>query len=173
MRQQALRSLGIVFAVFTFALASGGAGAAQELPPPNPIDLPCATNMSAQVLSATPVGDGSETLVLARVLFAPGGSLGAHTHPGTLAVVIESGSLGFTLIEEGEMTVARAATADAEATSESLTSGEEKVLNPGDSFIEVGMVHSAKNLSDEQTTVLLSGLITSGEPLTSCVDAAS
>lgn len=164
MRQQALRSLGIVFAVFTFALASGGAGAAQELPPPNPIDLPCATNMSAQVLSATPVGDGSETLVLARVLFAPGGSLGAHTHPG---------SLGFTLIEEGEMTVARAATADAEATSESLTSGEEKVLNPGDSFIEVGMVHSAKNLSDEQTTVLLSGLITSGEPLTSCVDAAS
>ena len=146
---------------------------AQELPPPNPIDIPCATNMSAQVLGATPVGDGSQTLVLARVIFAPGGSLGAHTHPGTLTAIVETGSFGFTLIEDGEMMITRAATADTEATQEPLTPGEEASLDPGDSFIEAGMIHSARNLSDQQTTVLLAGLIESGQPLTSCADAAT
>ncbi len=147
--------------------------AAQELPPPQPIELDCATNATAQLLSATPVGDGGETLVLARVLFAPGGSIGAHTHPGTLAVVIESGSLGYTLIEDHEMVITRVATEDTEATEEPLVVGEELALEPGDSFIELGMVHSATNLSDGQTTVVLAGLIESGQPLTICVDAAT
>lgn len=146
---------------------------AQELPPPQPIQLDCATDASAQVLSATPVGDGAQTLVLARVLFAPGGSIGAHTHPGTLAVVIESGSLGFTLLEDDEMVITRAATQETEATAKPLVVQEETVLNPGDSFIEMGMVHSATNLSEGQTTVVLAGLIESGQPLTACVDSAT
>lgn len=146
---------------------------AQEAPPPKPIELDCAADASAQLLSATPVGDGSQTLVLARVLFAPGGSIGAHTHPGTLAAVVESGSLGFTLLEDDEMVITRAATEDTEATEESLVPDKETVLNPGDSFIEMGMVHSATNLSDGQTTVVLAGLIESGQPLTTCVDAAT
>lgn len=150
-----------------------GSVAAQELPPPGPIELPCAVNASAQLLTATPVGDGSQTLVLARVLLAPGGGIGAHTHPGTLAVVVESGSFGLTLIEDGKMVITRAATADTEATEEPLVVGEETALEPGDSFIEMGMVHTATNLGDEQTTVLLAGLIESGQPLTACVDAAT
>lgn len=147
--------------------------AAQDVPAPSPIEIPCATNASAQRLAATPVGDGSQTLVLARVILGSGGSIGAHTHPGTLAVVVESGALGFTLIEHGEMTITRAATADAEATEESLVVGEEKTLDPGDSFIEMGMVHSAANVDDGDTSVLISGLIEAGQPLTSCVDAAT
>ncbi|MBA2759640.1 MAG: hypothetical protein H0U38_08100 [Chloroflexia bacterium] len=147
--------------------------AAQEGPPPSPIELPCATNASSQLLGATPVGDGSQTLVLARVLFDSGGSIGEHTHPGALIVMIEAGAFGLTLVEDGEMMVTRAATSDAEATQEPLVVGEELALEPGDSFIEHGMVHTGSNLSDEQTTVLISGLIETGEPLTQCVDAAT
>lgn len=147
--------------------------AAQELPPPQPIQLDCATDASAQVLNSTPVGDGSETLVLARVLFAPGGSLGEHNHPGTLAVVVESGTLGFTLIDDAEMVITRAATADTEATEEPVVPGEELVLDPGDAFIDMNMVHSVTNLDDGQTTVMFAGLIETGEPLTACVDDAT
>jgi hypothetical protein len=35
------------------------------------------------------------------------------------------------------------------------------------------MVHSARNLSDETTTTLFSGLVKQGQPLTSYVDEAS
>lgn len=147
--------------------------AAQELPPPQPVTIPCATNASAQVLSAGPVHDGTQTLVLVRLILAPGGSIGPHTHPGQLAVVIESGGLGFTLLDEGEMVITRAATGDNEATPESVARDEEVVLNPGDSFFEMGMAHSAMNRGDGQTTLLISGLIEAGQPLTSCVDTAT
>ena len=167
-----LRLLKPIVAVATLlAVLPFSSVTAQELPPPQPIQLDCATDASSQVLSATPVGDGAQTLVLARVLFAPGGSIGAHTHPGTLAVVIESGSLGFTLLQDDEMVITRAATQETEATSEPLVVNEETVLNPGDSFIEMGMVHSATNLSEGQTTVVLAGLIESGQPLIACVNA--
>jgi hypothetical protein len=141
---------------------------AQEAPPPKPITLDCAVNASSQLLGATPVGDGSRSLVLVRVIFGPGGSIGAHTHPGTLTVVVESGSLGFTLLDHGEMTITRAATVDSEPTEEPLVQGEETVLNPGDGFIEMGMVHSAANLSDGDTTVVFAGLVETGQPVTAC-----
>ena len=173
--QRAVRSTLTLLVAFAalFTLAPFTSTVAQDVPPPNPVDIPCATNVSAQVLAATPVGDGSETLVLARVIFGPGGSLGAHTHPGTLAVVIESGSFGLTLLNDGEMMVTRAATADSEATQEPLVVDEMATLNPGDSFIEMGMIHSATNLGDGDTTALISGLIESGQPLTICADDAT
>ncbi|HYH12485.1 MAG TPA: hypothetical protein VD789_09045 [Thermomicrobiales bacterium] len=146
--------------------------AAQDVPQPKPIDLPCATDMSSQLLGATPVGDGSQTLISARVIFGPNGSLGAHTHPGTLVATIESGSLGFTLLEHGEMTVSRAAAAGTETTQEPLVMDEEVSLDPGDGFVEMGMIHSARNLAEEPTTVLLSGLIETGKPLTACADVS-
>jgi quercetin dioxygenase-like cupin family protein len=142
--------------------------AAQEVPPAKPIDLPCVDNVSAQVLNATPVDDGSRSLVLVRVILGPGGTIGDHTHPGTLSVSIESGSFGLTLSEEGHMEINRGATGE----KEPMTAGQQYTLAPGDGFIEMGMVHSAANLSDGDTTVLIAGLITTGEPLTQCVDAA-
>jgi quercetin dioxygenase-like cupin family protein len=144
------------------------ATAAQEAPAPQPIDLPCVTNASAQLLNATPVGDGSQTLVLGRIILAPGGAFANHTHPGTLAVTIESGSFGLTLAQQGEMTITRA-----DGSQETMTTGEQYTLAPGDGFIETGMIHSAANLSDGDTTVLLAGLIDTGQPLTICADNAT
>lgn len=51
-----------------------------------------------------------------------------------------------------------------------MAQGEEVALEPGDSFIEMGMVHSARNLSDEPTSVLLAGLIEKEQPLTICTE---
>jgi hypothetical protein len=145
---------------------------AQEVPSPKPITLACAVNASSQLLGSTPVGDGSESLVLVRVIFGPGGSIGQHTHPGTLTVVVESGSLGFTLVDEGYMTITRAATDDADPTEESAMTGVEMALNPGDGFVEMGMVHSATNLGDTDTSVLFAGLVETGAPVTACATQA-
>jgi hypothetical protein len=162
--------LTLVILAFSGAWSTLGA---QEAPPPKPVTLDCAVNASSQLLGATPVGDGSQSLVLVRIIFGPGGSIGAHTHPGTLTVVVESGSLGFTLLDQGEMSITRAATADSDPVEEPLIQGEETVLNPGDGFIEMGMVHSAANLSDTDTTVVFAGLVETGQPVTACVDTAS
>ena len=120
--RRAIAGLSILTAVATFG---AGPAMSQENPPPKPIELPCATNASSQLLGATPIGDGSQTLVQARVIFAPGGSIGLHTHPGTLVMTVESGVFGFTHMGENEMTLNRAATDTSEATTESMPHGEE------------------------------------------------
>lgn len=147
--------------------------AAQDNPPPVQVDLPCATNISVQVLGRTPVHDGEQDLVLVRIHWGPGGSIEAHTHPGTLWVVVESGQFGLTLLEDGEMSVTRAATADTEATVEPIAQDEEVVLEAGDGFAEMGMVHSARNMGDETITTIFSGLVEPGQPLTSCAEEAA
>lgn len=156
-----------------FVSISGREAVAQENPPPTPIELPCATDVSAQVLGKSMVNDGQDALLLVRVIFAPGGSIAAHTHPGTMVITVESGQFGFTVIGDGEMVLNRAATADAEASTEPMPQGEEVVIEPGDWTVETGMVHTARNLSDEPTTVLLSAMIEAGQPLTVCVDESS
>ena len=165
-------ALAIILSV-GFVSISGRGAVAQDNPPSNPIELPCATDVSAQVLGKTPVNDGEMTLMLVRVIFAPGGSIAAHTHPGTMVITVESGQFGFTVIDEGEMVVNRAATADSEASVEPMAHGEEIVINPGDWTVETGMIHTARNLSDEPTTVLLAAMIDAGQPLTICVDESS
>lgn len=161
------------FIVAGVIIALGGltdqAAAAQ--PEPQPVTIPCATNVSAQVLgSASPSPATGQTLVLARISFGPGGSIGAHTHPGTLVVSVESGSFGFTLLDHGDMPVMRSTEAGTPAVAEPTTQDHEVELAPGDWFVETGMIHSGRNLSDEPTSVLLTGLIESGQPLTQCVE---
>ncbi len=159
------------FALFAgVGLARATTVVAQENPPPKPVAIPCAADVSAQVLGTSPVGDGSQTLVLARVIFAPGGSLGAHTHPGTIVATVESGVLGFTLLDAGAMSITRAATDGTPAAQEPLTVDQETTLDPGDGFVEMGMVHSARSIGDEPAVVLISGLIETGQPLTQCVE---
>lgn len=160
-----------IVALVLFAAAPVLATAAVAPPEPQPVTLPCATNVSAQVLgNAAPEAATGQSLVLARIIFGPGGSIGPHTHPGTLVVSVESGTLGFTLAEEGEMPVMRAAPAGTPAAAEPVRSGQEVELAPGDWFVEMGMVHTARSVGDEPAAVVLSGLIEAGQPLTRCVE---
>jgi hypothetical protein len=129
----------------------------------------CIADVKGEVLGSTPSEIDGYSLVSARVTFAPGGTLGAHIHPGTLVATVVEGSLGFTLITDGEMDVTRAPAADGTRATDVAMPGEEVVLGIGDGFVETGMVHSARNASDGPTVVVISGIVETGQPLTQCV----
>jgi quercetin dioxygenase-like cupin family protein len=154
------------------AILAAGAGGRAAPAEPQPVTLPCATDMRIQPLgNAPPASAADQALVLARAYFGVGGGIGPHTHPGTLVVVVEAGQFGVTLEEEGGMgmMVMRPSAAGAPPTEELLTPGQEAVLEPGDWFIETGMVHSARTVGDDPVTVTFTGLVAAGQPVTSCV----
>ena len=162
-----LVALGLVAAG---ALAGASLGSAAP-PERQPVTLPCATNAFVQVFGrGAPAAAGGQELVLARVTFEPGGGIGPHTHPGTLVQTVESGTLGFTLIEEGEMAVMRAGGAGTPAAAEPLPVGQEVELHPGDWFVETGMVHTGRAVGDEPVVLTYAGLFAAGQPLTACVE---
>lgn len=167
------RSLHVLFAVLVIAtsLLAVAAESRAAPPEPQPITLPCTTNASAQLLgNALPATAEGQALVLVRIVVDPGGSFGAHTHPGTLVASIESGALGLTLTEEGKMTVMRSGEAGTPAVEEPLTPGQEVELGPGDWFVESSIAHSARAIGGEPVMVILSGLIEAGQPLAQCVE---
>ena len=167
-------SLLVALVLVAASLLSAGFVAAAAPPAPQPVTLPCAENVTAQPLGRHAAMDAAgQDVVLVRIIFGPGGSIGPHTHPGMLVVSVESGTLGFTLLEEGTMAVTRAAPAGTPAAEEPLTAGQEVLLGPGDGFAEMGMVHTARSVGDEPAVILVSGLIETGQPLTRCVDDTS
>jgi quercetin dioxygenase-like cupin family protein len=169
-----MRKIASFVATLTIAaagmLSTGTTGAAAP-PEPQPVTLSCATNMRIQMLGNTqPTGAEDQSLVLVRAIFGPGGSIGPHTHPGTLVISVESGAFGFTPVDEGEMTVMRSGEAGTPVAAEPMVVGQETVLYPGDWVVETGMVHSARAVGDEPAEVVFSGLVTAGQPLTTCVE---
>jgi quercetin dioxygenase-like cupin family protein len=163
------------FAIAAFVLlvtaSSGGLALAHDNPAGVPIDLPCAHDATVEVLGKTaPTGATGMAMVSARITIAPGGGFDAHTHPGTVMAWIDSGTFGFTLLDDMEMTITRAASAGTPAATETIAAGQEVLLNPGDSFIETGMVHEAWNRGDDPVIVIVSALIEEDQPLTICAD---
>ena len=163
--------LPLALVLMSAVVLSAGAGSRAAQPAPQPVTLPCATDMRTQVLgNAQPASAEGQALVLVRAFFGVGGGIGPHTHPGTLVVAVESGRFGVTLEEEGmAMTVMRAGGAGTPAAAEPLTAGQEAVLNPGDWFVETGMVHRARTVGDEPARVVFTGLVAAGQPVTRCV----
>jgi quercetin dioxygenase-like cupin family protein len=169
MRRVVQLTLTLVLMSAAILAASATSRAAQA--EPQPVTLPCASDMRTQVLgNALPAAAEDQSLVLVRAFFGVGGGIGPHTHPGTLVVAVESGQFGVTMEEEGmEMTVMRAGDAGTPAVAEPLTAGQEAVLDPGDWFIETGMVHSARTVGSEPVQVIFTGLVAAGQPVTRCV----
>jgi quercetin dioxygenase-like cupin family protein len=141
--------------VFVSALFVTNDAASHAAPPePKPVTLECATDMQTQM----------------RAYFGVGGGIGPHTHPGTLVVTVESGQFGVTLEEDSHMGMA-VMRIDESGTpvEEMLVAGEETVLEPGDYFIETGMIHSARTVGDEPVVVTFTGVVETGQPVTTCV----
>jgi quercetin dioxygenase-like cupin family protein len=170
--RSAIGQIIVALALVAAGVVTATAESAAAPPEPQPVTLPCATDMSVQMLGAAQPADAEgQALVLVRAFFGVGGGIGPHTHPGTLVVSVESGSFGVTLEEESdmEMTVMRSGDAGTPAAAEPLSPGQEAVLNPGDWFIETGMIHSARTVGDEPVTVTFTGLVAAGQPVTACV----
>ena len=155
---------GLILLLAMLAMASPVSAQESGTPPAGPS---CISGVAAEVLGATqPEHAPGYTLVTARLTFEPGGTIGAHTHPGTLVVTVESGTFGLTLLSDDHMQITRAGSGD----EEMAVQDEEIVLEAGDGFVEMGMVHTARNLGDDELVVTVSGLVEDGQPLTQCVD---
>jgi quercetin dioxygenase-like cupin family protein len=131
------------------------------------VELPCVTGVTAYPLGqAVPEDLGGDLLALERLEIATGGGFTAHTHPGTLVVSIEAGTLELTQLEHSGMEIVRA-----DGSTETMEMGTPLTLNAGDWFVEPeGMVHTAFNTGDEPAVVLLTGVVDPNLPLVQCVE---
>jgi quercetin dioxygenase-like cupin family protein len=161
--------LAFIAVIALFGLFAPGLTAQESTPgaagPVTSIEL--APGFIAQVLAGFPSDRApGQTVYLARFIIQPDAELFPHSHPGTTILGVESGSLGWTLLE-GTAHVVRGAAAGATGPAEDITEpGTDVILEPGDGiFYEDDVVHTARGAGDEETVVLGTFVLTSGEPL--------
>lgn len=138
--------------------------------------------IGAQQGSPTPVGSvgvsggalgGGKTKVapgyalsLRRGVFAPGGVVPLHHHPGALVIYVESGVLTYTVVE-GEALVQRGVVAGEDpGPAERFGPGTEAILNPGDVVFEQDVVHVTQNTGDIPAVILIAAHVAADQPLT-------
>lgn len=154
-------------AVCTLFSLFAGSVAAQEATPGPITAIELAPGVTAEVFAGAPsVRAPGQTVYLARFVFQPGAEIFPHSHPGTVALGVASGSFGWTLLE-GSAHVVRGAAAGATGPSEDITEpGTEVILEPGDAiYYEDDVVHTARGAGDEAAVVLGTLVLATGEPL--------
>src|SRR3954454_7388993 len=168
MSRQIVRS---ALAALALVLLLGAVGvsplAAQEATPAPITSIELAPGFVAQVLAGVPSDRApGQTVYMARFIIQPGAEIFPHSHPGTTVLTVESGSFGWTLLA-GTAHVVRGAAAGATGPTEDLTKpGTEVILEPGDAiFYEDDVVHTARGAGDDETVVLGTLVLTTGEPL--------
>src|SRR5687768_2984695 len=168
MRHQLMRPRFLaLFALFALAGLVAPSLAAQEATPGPITVMELAPGFTVEVFAGVPSARAPEqTVYLARFVIQPGAELYPHNHPGTIILGVASGSLSWTLLE-GTAHVVRGAAAGAMGPAEDLTEpGTDVVLEPGDAiFYEDDVVHTARGAGDEETVVLGTLVLASGEPL--------
>ena len=155
--------------VFALLLASALAPrlAAQEATPGPISAIELAPGVAAEVYAAAPSARASQqTVYLARFVFQPGAEIFPHHHPGTTVLGVQSGELGWTLLQ-GTAHVVRGAASGATGPVEDITEpGSEVILGPGDAIsYEDDVVHTARGAGAEPAVVLGTLVLTTGQPL--------
>lgn len=140
--------------------------AAQEATPGPIAAIELAPGVTAEVFAGAPSARAEgQTVYLARFVFQPEAEIFPHSHPGTTILAVESGTLGWTLLE-GTAQVVRGAAAGGTQTEELTAAGTDVLLAPGDAIVyEDDVVHTARGAGDEATVVLGTLVLSSGEPL--------
>jgi quercetin dioxygenase-like cupin family protein len=130
-----------------------------------------AAPVTLETLGSVPATDApGMLLVLLRVTLAPGAVVPAHYHPGQLVVTVESGTLGYTILGEGQSMRAGAGTPTA---AEVIAPDTEATFGPGEWFVyEAGTVHMDRNPGNEPAVVLVTGLVAADQPFLIPVDMA-
>lgn len=132
------------------------------------------SGITTQVLGQFQPPDApGQTLSLRRIVFQPGASLAAHTHPGSTIYWIESGTLGFTPLA-GEASIARkasGATTSAAgggatpAASEALPVGTETTAAAGDTItFGASAAQTERAIGEVPLVILLTNLGPTGAP---------
>jgi quercetin dioxygenase-like cupin family protein len=106
-----------------------------------------------------------QTVYIARFTIQPGSDIFPHGHPGSTVLAVDSGSLGWTLVE-GAAYVVRGAGSGGTEVEEVIEPGTEVILEPGDAIhYEDDVVHTMRSAGDEVTVVLGTLVLTTGAPL--------
>jgi quercetin dioxygenase-like cupin family protein len=113
-------------------------------------------------------------LQLARVTFPPGSAVPPHTHPGGAVIYVESGSLGWTVLQ-GETRLLRAgAVSTPEAQGEVVAVDTEVILTAGDAlFLPAAHGDDVRNAGDDTLVLLVANLYPVGEPPITFMDMAT
>ena len=158
---------------FGAVLAAGsGPALAQESAPPStePMSMPMSSEPAAEPIAKETLGSGQSAvapdrvLLLSRRTFAPGADSGEHPAPGPVVLFVESGTIGFTVIDGAALVTRAYVEADSDSTPETseapeapetVAEGTEVLLAPGDSvFYDEGVVHTVRNAGDVEAVTL-------------------
>lgn len=130
---------------------------------PNPL---CCSVLGA----VTPVAAPGYRLQMTQLVWAPGSTSAAHSHPIAQVACVQSGALAMTL-QQGSATVTRGGTGSRPASSEKIPLNTEVVIGPRDCIaydeFDVPTIHTVWNASDGETVLWMSDLVKDGERYTS------
>jgi quercetin dioxygenase-like cupin family protein len=143
-------------------LAQEATPEAQSEPPPSVREV-----MVAGLPQAAP----GQELSLVRTTIQPGVTLPMHIHPGMQIAWIESGELHYFIVEGGEVPITRAWMEGSPEPAEMIGPGEETILYPGDSVVEIeSVVHYAENRGDVPVVIWSATLLSEGAPIAEVVE---
>lgn len=98
-------------------------------------------------------------LVLLRITMEPRSEIDAHSHPGPVVLLVDSGVF-VTEFVHGSGTITRASVDGSPAATETAETGVEVTLNPGDSVAYDQIAgHTMANGGDEPLVLLVSALL--------------
>ena len=96
-------------------------------------------------------------LVLRRTTIAPGGGIPPHSHPGSILIVVDSGTWGYTPLG-GSTQLTRAAVDGTPTPAEAVTIGTEVVLTAGDALFVEDPQDEIRNAGEDDVVLLIAGL---------------
>ncbi len=159
----------IAIAGLLLVLGGGSATVSTWAQESTPAATPAATPQAVvrDVLASTESDEApGEEFALSRYTIAPGAILPVHTHPGVQVTTIESGTLTYHVVADGEAVVTRA-----DGTKETYGPGSTIELTAGDSLVEPeGMVHYGENLTEEPIVLISASLFEEGAPPSTVVE---
>ncbi len=139
--------------------------AAQEATPPPDPEKVVGELLGAGQPTATP---GME-LILRRTTIAPGGGIPPHSHPGSIILVVDSGTWGYTPLG-GTIQLTRAAVNGTPTPAEAVPMGTEVILTKGDALFVEDPQDDIRNAGDDDVVLLIAGLTPVGEPFTTFME---
>lgn len=103
------------------------------------------------------------TLLLLRMEIETGVKIPPHSHPGPVALYVESGTFATSMVE-GSGTITRAGTEATPEAAITLNAGDSITMEAGDQLFYEGAVHTMENAGSDNLELLISALFDSSQP---------
>ena len=101
-------------------------------------------------------------LILRRTTISPGGGIPPHSHPGSIVLVVDAGTWGYTPLG-GTIQLTRAAVDGTPTPTEEVPMGVEVILTKGDAIFVEDSQDEIRNAGEEDVVLLIAALIPVGE----------